>query len=202
MSCQLAAGVSPFAFVQEVILMGRFLKFAASVSIALGLLSYSNAQAAELKVGDTAPAVNLTTHEGQSFSLESRKGKGWTILYFYPKAGTPGCTKQACAFRDAAENLRKQGAEIYGISTDSVEKLASFHKEHNLKFTLLSDADAKATDAYGVKIPVVKIAKRWTFLIDPDLKVRNIDDKVDPLLDARNVGELLKKLSAKTEIKK
>ncbi|NBW83089.1 peroxiredoxin, partial [bacterium] len=148
------------------------------------------------------PVLTLTTHEGQLFSLESRKGKGWTIFYFYPKAGTPGCTKQACAFRDAADNLRKQGAEIYGISTDSVDKLASFHKEHNLKFTLLSDPDAKATDAFGVKIPVVKIAKRWTFLIDPELKIRNIDDKVDPLLDARNVGDMLKKLSTNAELKK
>lgn len=165
-------------------------------------LSATPALAAELKVGDSAPQFSLTDHNGQSFSLESRKGKGWTILYFYPKAGTPGCTKQACAFRDAADNLRKLGAEIYGISTDTVDKQASFHKEHNLTFPLLADPDAKVTDAYGLKIPVIKMAKRWTFIVDPDLKIRNIDTKVDPLLDAKNVGETLKKLGAKPEIKK
>lgn len=160
------------------------------------------AHAKELKVGDTAPSFTLTLHDGQAFSLDSRKGKGWTILYFYPKAGTPGCTKQACAFRDAADKLRKQGAEIYGISTDTVDKQAAFHKEHKLSFSLLADPDAKVTDAYGLKIPVVKMAKRWTFILDPELKIRNIDTKVDPLLDAKNVGETLQKLAAKTEIPK
>ncbi|MEY3903879.1 MAG: hypothetical protein RL189_3185 [Pseudomonadota bacterium] len=162
----------------------------------------ASAFAAELKVGDSAPPFTLTAHDGSSFSLESRKGKGWTILFFYPKAGTPGCTKQACAFRDSADNLRKQGAEIYGISTDTVEKQASFHKEHKLQFPLLADPDAKVTDSYGLKIPVVKMAKRWTFILDPELKIRNIDTKVDPLLDAKNVGETLKKLGAKGEPEK
>ncbi|MEN9810054.1 MAG: hypothetical protein RLZZ488_1621 [Pseudomonadota bacterium] len=162
----------------------------------------SAAFAAELKVGDSAPPFTLTAHDGSTFSLESRKGKGWTILFFYPKAGTPGCTKQACAFRDSADNLRKQGAEIYGISTDTVDKQAAFHKEHKLQFPLLADPDARVTDSYGLKIPVVKMAKRWTFIVDPELKIRNIDTKVDPLLDAKNVGETLKKLGAKGEPEK
>lgn len=160
------------------------------------------AHAGSPKVGDTAPAFTLIQHDGQSFSLESRKGKGWTILYFYPKAGTPGCTKQACAFRDAADKIRQQGAEIFGISTDTVDKQATFHKEHRLSFALLADPDAKVTDAYGLKIPVVKMAKRWTFILDPELKIRNIDTKVDPLLDAKNVSETLKNLSAKADDKK
>lgn len=166
-----------------------------------GLIAAS-AVAAELKVGDSAPAFTLTAHDGSAFSLESRKGKGWTILFFYPKAGTPGCTKQACAFRDAADNLRKQGAEIYGISTDTVDKQAAFHKEHKLQFPLLADPDAKVANSYGVKFPVVKIAKRWTFIVDSELKIRNIDTEVDPLLDAKNVGETLKKLGAKGEPEK
>ncbi|MFZ9518869.1 MAG: peroxiredoxin [Silvanigrellaceae bacterium] len=182
--------------------MASMAAVASKVLLVTGLLNFSVARADALKVGDSAPNLNLITHEGQPFSLESRKGKGWTILYFYPKAGTPGCTKQACAFRDAAENIRKQGAEIYGISTDTAEKLASFHKEHNLKFTLLADPEAKAAEAFGVKIPVIKIAKRWTFMVDPDLKIRNIDDNVDPLLDAKNVADMLKKFSAKAETKK
>jgi peroxiredoxin Q/BCP len=157
-----------------------------------------SAQAKELKVGDTAPSFSLTMHDGQNFSLESRKGKGWTILFFYPKAGTPGCTKQACAFRDAADKLRKQGAEIYGISTDTVDKQAAFHKEQKLSFPLLADPTAKVTESFGLKIPAIKMAKRWTFILDPELKIRNIDTKVDPLLDAKNVGETLQKLAAQT----
>jgi len=154
--------------------------------------------ATALKVGDAAPEVELKTNEGAPFSLQSRKGKGWTILYFYPKAGTPGCTKQACAFRDAADQIKKQNAEVFGVSTDTVEKLAAFQKEHKLTFTLLSDPDAKVTQAFGVKLPVVKLAKRWTFVIDPELKIRHVNDKVDPLLDAKQVIETLQTLQGKT----
>ncbi|NBO38524.1 peroxiredoxin [bacterium] len=177
-----------------------FLKTVIKASLIFTFCGFSaRGHAAELKVGDPAPSVSLVAHDGSSFSLESRKGKGWTILYFYPKAGTPGCTKQACAFRDAADEIRKQNTEIFGVSTDTVDKLSAFHKEHNLSFKLLADPDAKTTDAFGVKIPVVKIAKRWTFVIDPELKVRHINDKVDPLLDAKQMIEVVKKLSGKSE---
>jgi peroxiredoxin Q/BCP len=170
-----------------------------STLIAMASTSFTTAAVAStaLKVGDAAPEVELKTHEGENFSLQSRKGKGWTILYFYPKAGTPGCTKQACAFRDAADQIKKQNAEVFGVSTDTVEKLAAFQKEHKLTFTLLADPDAKVTQAYGVKLPVVKLAKRWTFVIDPELKVRHINDKVDPLLDAKQVIATLQSLQEK-----
>jgi peroxiredoxin Q/BCP len=162
----------------------------------------TNAAASDLKVGDPAPAVQLKTHEGAAFSLQERKGKGWTILYFYPKAGTPGCTKQACAFRDAADDIKKQNAEVFGVSTDTVEKQAAFHKEHKLTFKLLADADGKVAEAYGIKIPVVKIAKRWTFIIDPELKIRHINDKVDPLLDAKQMIAVLKTMQGGAEASK
>ena len=170
-----------------------------STLIAMASTSFTTGAVAStaLKVGDAAPEVELKTHEGENFSLQSRKGKGWTILYFYPKAGTPGCTKQACAFRDAADQIKKQNAEVFGVSTDTVEKLAAFQKEHKLTFTLLADPDAKVTQAYGVKLPVVKLAKRWTFVIDPELKVRHINDKVDPLLDAKQVIATLQSLQEK-----
>jgi len=147
-----------------------------------------------LKVGDQAPEFSVKTHAGKSFSLAERKDKGWTILYFYPKASTPGCTKQACSFRDAAKKLRKEDAEIYGISTDTMESLRKFHDKYALRFDLLSDPDAKVTEAYGAKWPLVDIAKRWTFLIDPDLKIRAIDRDVDPLLDAANMAKKLREL--------
>lgn len=154
----------------------------------------SSVQAVELKIGQTAPTFTLYSDDNQTFDLTSRKGQGWTVLYFYPKAGTPGCTKQACAFRDAIELIRQQNAEVYGISTDGVADLQAFRQKHRLNFTLLSDPDAKVTEAYGVKMPILQLAMRWTFIIDPDLKVRHIDDDVDPALDAQRVAERLRQL--------
>jgi peroxiredoxin Q/BCP len=139
----------------------------------------------------------LHAQDGSTLDLASRQGKGWTVLYFYPKAGTPGCTTQACAFRDAIKVIRSENADVFGISTDDVENLQKFHKEHQLTFTLLSDPDAKVTEAYGVKMPIVTVAKRWTFILDPSLVIRQIDDDVDPAMDAMRVAKELQKLQAK-----
>ena len=164
----------------------------------LSLLAFMNVTHAEkLSVGQPAPLFQLQAQDGSTLDLASRKGKGWTVLYFYPKAGTPGCTTQACAFRDAIKIIRNENADVFGISTDDVEDLQKFHKEHQLKFTLLSDPDAKVTEAYGVKMPVVTVAKRWTFILDPSLVIRQIDDDVDPAMDAMRVAKELQKLQAK-----
>lgn len=154
------------------------------------------ASADALTVGQPAPLFQLKAQDGSEVSLMSRRDKGWTVLYFYPKAGTPGCTKQACAFRDAIKAVRDRNAEVYGISTDEVADLQAFHQQHRLNFTLLSDPDAKVTEAYGVKMPVLNMAKRWTFVIDPSLTIRQIDDDVDPALDAQRVAETLMRLQA------
>ena len=147
-------------------------------------------------LGQPAPLFQLQAQDGSVVNLSERQGKGWTVLYFYPKAGTPGCTKQACAFRDAIASIRQQNAEVYGVSTDEVKNLQDFHQEHKLAFKLLSDPDAKTTTAYGVKMPVLTMAKRWTFIIDPSLVIRQIDDDVDPALDARRVVDELKRLQS------
>lgn len=165
-----------------------------SLTLALSWLPFMSATADELSVGQQIADFTLQTQDGSDFNLSSRQGKGWTVLYFYPKAGTPGCTVQACAFRDAIELIRQQNAEVYGISTDSVGSLKSFHDKHKLNFTLLADPDAKVTEAFGVKMPVLTIAKRWTFIIDPNLQLRQIDDDVDPALDAKRVAERLQAL--------
>lgn len=146
--------------------------------------------AADLQIGDPAPTFKVPNQEGKDFDLSSRKGQ-WTVLYFYPKAGTPGCTKEACAFRDSIDKIRNQKAEVYGISGDTVEAQAQFHKEHHLNFDLLSDADGKVMDVYGSKMPVLKISKRWTFIIGPDLKIKNIMKDVDPVLDSARVAKEL-----------
>ena len=164
------------------------------LAIAVALPFANGASASGLQVGQTAPDFQLPSDNGQTVHLSSRRGQGWTVLYFYPKAGTPGCTTQACAFRDALNVIREQNAEVYGISTDAIEDLANFRKTHRLNFTLLSDPDAKVTEAYGVKMPVLNMAKRWTFIVDPNLVVRRIDDEVDPALDAKVVADALKQL--------
>ena len=169
------------------------------LALLLSWLPFTTAvQAGDLSVGQQAPDFTLQTHGNGEFRLSSRQGQGWTILYFYPKAGTPGCTTQACAFRDAIKLIRQQNAEVYGISTDEVADLQAFHQKHKLSFTLLSDSDpdAKVTEAYGVKMPILMMAKRWTFIIDPDLNVRQIDDDVDPALDAQRVAERLQNLQS------
>lgn len=167
-------------------------KIAVILSLGVSLASAANSE--PLAVGQKAPAFQLKTQDGQDVKLSARQGKGWTVLYFYPKAGTPGCTTQACAFRDALQQVRERNAEVYGVSTDEMSALADFHKKHRLNFTLLSDPDARVTEAYGVKMPVMKMAKRWTFIIDPDLVIRDIDDDVDPALDAQLVAQRLKRL--------
>ncbi len=156
-------------------------------------IMFSFAHGEEIKLGQSVPKFTVKNHEGKDFSMMSRKGK-WTVLYFYPKAGTPGCTKQACAFRDSIKSIRKLGAEVYGISTDSVKDQAAFHEEHSLQFDLLSDEDGKVTKKFGAKMAVFNISKRWTFIIDPNLKVVAIDRDVDPMLDADHVSKKLAQL--------
>lgn len=157
------------------------------------LVFSQNIQAVELKVGDTAPTFITKTHEGTDFDLNSRKGK-WTVLYFYPKASTPGCTKQACAFRDNIEAIRKLGAEVYGVSYDSVTDQAKFHKNQRLNFTLLADEKSDILKLYGTKMAVIGLSKRWTFILDPTLKIRSIDKDVDPVMDAKKVAATIEAL--------
>jgi peroxiredoxin Q/BCP len=152
------------------------------------------ASAAEaLKPGDPAPLFTAKTHAGEPFDLAARKGQ-WTVLFFFPKAGTPGCTKQVCAFRDSVRSIRDEGAEVYGISTDTVESQAAFHREHHLGFTLLADPEGTAVEAYGAKMPILTMARRWTFIIDPDLKIRGVERDVDPALDAKRVAAEIARL--------
>ena len=170
----------------------------------MSLLLTSNVFALELKVNDKAPTFTAKLQSGNDFNLESQKGK-WTVLYFFPKSDTPGCTKQACAFRDNIKKITALGTDVYGVSMDTVEEQAAFHKKHGLKFSLISDKAGKITQAYGAKMPLMKMAKRWTFILDDQLVVRKVDHDVDPVTDAVKVAEFIanaQKKKTETKIKK
>jgi peroxiredoxin Q/BCP len=157
------------------------------------LFSTSLFASQDIKINDRATPFKLQTQEGKDFYLTSRKGT-WTVLYFFPKAETPGCTKQACAFRDNIKKIRAQNADVFGISTNSVKEQAEFSKNHNLNFTLLADENAEVAKFYGTKMPVLNYAKRWTYIIDPDLVIRDVSKDVDPILDAERVAKKIEEL--------
>jgi len=131
-----------------------------------------------LEAGDKAPAFALTDDAGNTVRLSSLKGKR-VILYFYPAALTPGCTKQACDFRDNLKALEKQGYVVVGISPDKPEKLAKFRDHDELTFTLLSDPDKSTMQAYGTFGEKMMYGKkvtgviRSTFIIGPTGKVEH-----------------------------
>lgn len=138
----------------------------------------------EPKVGDRAPVFRLPSTEGKDLSLKDFKGKS-VVLFFYPKDDTPGCTAEACSFRDQHAALQKEGAAVLGISIDSLESHEKFREKHKLNFPLLSDESADVVKMYGVwKEKNLYGRRTWgvartTFLIGPDGRVRKVYKKVD-----------------------
>jgi len=125
-------------------------------------------------VGDKAPDFTLPSQSGEPVRLQDRIGQRVVVLYFYPKDETRGCTAEACAFRDSHEVFTDAGAEVIGVSSDSVDRHASFAGRHNLPFTLLSDAGGKVRKAYGVPAALGFIPGRVTYVIDRSGTVRHV----------------------------
>jgi thioredoxin-dependent peroxiredoxin len=138
---------------------------------------------AHLKEGDPAPPISLDTDSGQHFDLASLKGRN-VVLYFYPKADTPGCTREACAFRDTSRKFTKANTLIVGISPDATKAQAKFKEKFDLPFTLLADVNHKAAEDYGVWKEKSMYGKKYlgiertTFIIGPDGKIKKIFPKV------------------------
>ena len=133
-------------------------------------------------VGKPAPAFKLQDQMGKWHSLADYKGK-WVALYFYPKDDTPGCTTQACGFRDNVFAFNKEGAVIVGISVDEVASHKEFAEKHSLPFTILADSDKAVTRSYGVLktyMGVMEMARRDTFIIDPQGRVAKHYESVNP----------------------
>ena len=139
----------------------------------------------KLLVGDKAPTFTVATSGGGKISLADYLGKN-VILYFYPRDDTPGCTKEACAFRDGFADFKKRGAVIFGVSPDSVKSLDMFVEKFKLPFTLLADEDKKIVEAYGVWGEKSFMGKKYlgvsrvTFLIGPDGTIKKIWPAVKP----------------------
>ena len=153
------------------------------------------AGAADLKEGQPAPAISAQDQAGRTITLSEFKGHANVVLYFYPKDDTPGCTKEACAFRDGYAEIQKTGAVILGVSADDVKSHKAFAEKFHLPFSLLADPDRKIIDAFGVRMPVFGIAKRVTFVIDKQGIVRKVFLGVDPKGHDQEVLSALKALS-------
>ena len=129
--------------------------------------------------GQILPDVTFVNEEGERVSAGDLGGRT-TVLYFYPKDDTPGCTKEACAFRDRMADYGEAGIQVYGVSLDSPESHRRFREKHNLNFPLLTDEGGRAADALGVLREGGKKANRITFLLDPDGKVARVYPEVSP----------------------
>ncbi len=133
-----------------------------------------------LKEGDPAPAFEAKTDDGRTVKLSDFRGKN-VVLYFYPKDDTPGCTAEACSFRDNREAFARKNAVVLGVSLDGAESHGAFKKKYGLPFTLLADEGGKISRAYGVLNEQKGYAARWTFVLDAEGRIKKIfpDVKVD-----------------------
>lgn len=169
---------------------------AALVLLALAIAAIRIAHAGPTpEPGSQAPGFTLPDAQQQNHSLQDYAGQ-WLVLYFYPKDDTPGCTKEACSFRDDMFQLEKLGAKVVGISVDDSASHAKFAEKYSLPFPLLSDADGKTADRYGAltNLGIIKIAKRYTYLIDPKGKIAKRYLSVDTSRHSQQIIDDLKLL--------
>ncbi len=141
-----------------------------------------------LEQGDSLPEFEVQNHEDQTVNSSDIED---AVIYFYPKAGTPGCTKEACNFRDNIKELEKTGLKVYGVSTDSVKSQKNFHEKQDLNFDLLADKDKDLTESFGVKSRL-GVSKRVTFIVREG-KVEKVFDEVNPSDHIEEVLEYLEK---------
>lgn len=141
-----------------------------------------------LSIGNPAPSFQADSTSGKKISLKDYKGK-WLVLYFYPRAFTPGCTKESCALRDSFQDIKILGAQILGISLDKIETQIKFKQKYNLPFELLSDNDKNISKSYETLGFFGLYAKRKTFIINPKGTIAQIFDQVSV---ARHDEQVLK----------
>lgn len=147
-------------------------------------------------VGSPAPEFTLPDQAGRTLRLADFRGR-WVVLYFYPKDDTPGCTEEACAFRDDQAALTLLGAQVIGVSLDNSASHAAFARKYSLPFPLLADTDAKVAASYGAvtNYVVAKFARRYTFLIDPQGRIAKAYLNVDTSRHSAEIIADLKRLT-------
>lgn len=152
-------------------------RFLAPVAAIMGLTVPGTA--APIVEGTMMPAVSCQNQAGETVALADVAAKGYTLVYFYPKADTPGCTKQACSLRDAYEKITAKGVKVFGVSMDSVESQKAFAEKYKLPFALLADKEGKVADAFGVP-HIAGFARRQAFLfLDGKLVWRDLSASTD-----------------------
>lgn len=156
-------------------------------NIILAILTFLGLATAGKPISEGQPAYNfsLMADDGKIVKLEDYKGK-WVVLYFYPKADTPGCTTQAKEYTKLMPEFEKRGIIVFGISTDNVEDIRKFKQKYNLKVRFLSDPKGEVAKAYDVPL-IFGLCSRNTVIINPEGKVEKIYRGVDPSADAKNV---------------
>ena len=150
-------------------------------------------------INSKAPEFNLTGSSGNTISLGNFKGK-WLVIFFYPKDDTPGCTKEACNFRDDYSAIKLLGAQVVGISLDKITSHQKFKEKHQLPFILLSDSQGKVAKEYGAlfKFMFIKFSKRHSFIIDPQGLIRKEYRSVNPYTHSIQIIDDLKALQGKS----
>lgn len=163
------------------------------------MLAPGSAASDQPPVGGAAPEFELADQTGQLHSLEDYRQQ-WVVLYFYPKDETPGCTTEACEFRDNIFAFRELNTQILGVSLDDIDSHREFAENYSLPFPLLADTDGSTADAYGVKTRMfgMTVAKRQTFIIGPDGNIAKHYEKVKPADHSAQVIADLKSLGAAT----
>lgn len=169
--------------------------FAVIVGV-LGMFGQSNADS--IAVDQSAPVFTLIDQNGLSHSLQDYVGS-WVVLYFYPKNDTPGCTKEACAFRDDYKVIVAQNTQVLGVSVDDRTSHEKFSEKYSLPFPLLSDENGQVAKSYQALMSLgpLKYAKRHTIIIDPNGKIKKIYRKVDAASHSKQILADLKLLKAK-----
>ena len=176
----------------------KWLAIAAALAVLAALFAARAARSGELpEVGKPAPDFNLPDQNGKLHVLKDYRGK-WLVLYFYPRDDTPGCTQEACAFRDDLQQITALGAQLVGVSVDDSSSHAEFAKKYHLPFPLLADQTTETAARYGalMNLVFVKVARRYTFLIDPQGNVGKIYLSVETSRHSKEIIEDLQKLTA------
>ncbi len=178
--------------------MMKWLSIAGLLGATAIIMSRSSRRGALPAEGEAAPDFSLADQSGVQHRLKDYAGR-WLVLYFYPRDDTPGCTREACAFRDDFQHLRDMGAQVIGISVDNTRSHARFATKYQLPFPLLADERGAVAARYGalLDLMVVRMARRQTFLIDPQGKVCKVYSHVDTKQHSREVMEDLSALLAR-----